>query len=92
MRDEYEFEWDEAKSRSNARKHGLSFEAATAIWDDPMFAEAYLTGDPEDRWAAVGQVARGVYLTAVFTRRGGRIRIISARRSTKGEVDVYDRH
>ena len=92
MQDDYEFEWDEAKNRSNAQKHGVSFEDARAIWDDAMLAEIHLTSEPEDRWAAIGKTGKSDHLTAIITYREGKIRIISARKATKKEVDIYDQH
>lgn len=89
MKEDYEFEWDEAKSVSNSQKHGVTFEDATAIWDDPMFAELHLVSEPEDRWAVIGQVAKGGFLTAIITYRDERVRIISARKATKKEADLY---
>lgn len=87
-----EFEWDENKNRSNIRKHDVSFEDVLAIWNDPMLAIVHLASSPEDRWAAIGQAGKDDYLTAIITYRGEKVRIISARQSTKREVDVYDRH
>lgn len=57
-----------------------------------MFVEIHLVSEPEDRWAAIGRVAKDAYLTAIITYREERVRIISARPSTKKEVDIYDRH
>ena len=92
MKEDYEFEWDEAKAMSNAHKHGVSFEEAMAIWDDPMFAEVHLQSDPEDRWAVIGQIAKDMFLTAIITYRYDRVRIISARKSTKKETDVHGKN
>lgn len=92
MQEDYDFEWDEAKSESNFRKHGVSFTDARRIWDDPCFIEAYLTSEPEDRWAVVGRLGKSDYLTAIVTYRNGKVRIISARKSTKKEVDVYGKN
>ena len=92
MQEDYEFEWDKAKSESNLRKHGVSFAEARRIWDDPCFIEVYLTSEPEDRWAVVGRLGKSDYLTAIVTHREGKVRIISARKSTKKEVDVYGKN
>lgn len=89
MREDYVFEWDDAKAASNAEKHGVTFEQATGIWDDPMFGEVHLTSDPEDRWAVIGRVGKNVCLTAIVTYRGENVRIISARKSTKKEMRIY---
>ena len=92
MQDDYLYEWDDAKSESNASKHGISFSLAQRIWDDPMFVEVHLESKPEDRWAVIGRVAKVVYVTAIITYRDERIRIISARKSTRKELDIYDKH
>lgn len=89
MREDYEFEWDEAKNASNSKKHGVTFSDATQIWNDPMFLEVLLTSEPEERRAVIGKVGKNDYLTAIVTYRGSAIRIISARKSTKKEVDAY---
>lgn len=89
MKESYEFEWDEAKDAVNRRKHGISFEEAEAIWDDPMFVEVHVMDVPEDRWVTIGRVGKNAYLTAAITYRGERIRIISARRSSRKEIEAY---
>ncbi len=92
MKEDYLFEWDERKSLANRRKHGVSFQDAQGIWDDPMFAEVHLISDPEDRWAVIGRTAKNHHLTAIITYRKDAVRIISARPSTKKEIDIYDQH
>lgn len=91
MRDEYEFEWDPAKSASNAAKHGVSFDEAIAIWDDSRWIKLRARLVPEERWIAIGCVGPNKFLTAAITFREERIRIISARRSSKKEIDLYGR-
>jgi len=57
------FEWNDDKARSNKAKHGVSFEAACAAFDDPNFVE-YEDADPtEFRFVRIGRV--GVLLVAV---------------------------
>ena len=84
-----EFEFDQAKSDANKAKHGLDFAEAQRLWDDPMGLEIGPFQHPEVR---LGWVARldGRIWTAIFTRRGGRIRLISARRARKDEVTRYE--
>lgn len=92
MQDDEIFEWDGAKAASNAKKHGISFEQARAIWDDPLCLIVKTAYPLEDRWVAIGRVAPSRYLSAVITYRGDdpeRIRIISARESTKQEIGAY---
>jgi len=56
---QYNFEWDPVKARSNADKHGVTFEQATGVFKDPMalskFDEDSSSSD-EDRWITLGQV------------------------------------
>ncbi len=89
------FEWDERKNRANRAKHGVSFEAATLVFDDP-----HAVGVPEhseereERWKTLGIAAGVVPLLVVHTHReeGGEefIRIISARKATPWERKIYE--
>ena len=92
MQDEWEFDWDPNKSKVNAKKHGISFEDARKMWEDTYLKEVHLYSDMEERWAAIARLPRGFY-TAIITYRGEySIRIISVRKSTKKEVEVYAKH
>jgi uncharacterized protein len=84
-----DFEFDPAKSAANKSKHGIDFEDAQELWNDPnrTFAPA-LTG-PEPRFVAIGKIGDKVW-TVVFTWRGDRVRIISVRRARKNEVERYE--
>ncbi len=84
-----DFEYDSEKSESNKSKHGINFEEAKALWNDPYsyIAPAKTTG--EERFLVVGEID-GVSWTAVVTFRGENVRIISVRRSRGTEIDVYD--
>ena len=84
-----EFEFDPAKSVSNVEKHGIDFEAIRAIWQDVMRVEIPARTTDEPRWLVVGQIG-GKHWSAVVTYRGQRVRIISARRSRKEEVALYE--
>ena len=89
MRD-LRFEWDDAKAAANARKHGVTFDAARAVFDDPRaLIEVAHTGD-EPRDSTIGMTGSNVLLV-VSTDRNDRIRIISARRATRHEQDRYVR-
>ncbi len=85
------FEFDPAKSAANAAKHGIDFEQAQTLWDDPesIELETVYHGD-EERQIIIGCLD-GRHWTAVCTRRDGRIRIISVRRSRPRERDAYVR-
>jgi uncharacterized DUF497 family protein len=88
--------WDPKKDRANKRDHGLSFETAQLVFDDPL-AVSRLDDDPdESRWQTVGRVG-GVTILVVhtwpeFSRHGtGTIgRIISARKATAHERKAYE--
>lgn len=84
-----EFEWDPAKSLSNARKHGISFEESRTLFADSECIEVRLAYPDEPRWAVVGMM-RGKHWTAIVTYRGSRTRIISVRRSHPNEERAYD--
>jgi uncharacterized DUF497 family protein len=84
-----EFEFDPAKSVSNVEKHGIDFEAIRAIWQDVMRVEIPARTTDEPRWLVVGQIG-GKHWSVVVTYRGQRVRIISARRSRKEEVALYE--
>lgn len=87
------FAWDPAKSRSNERKHGVSFEEAqTAFHDDG--AMIYFDPDhsgEEDRFLLLGMSARERVLVVCHCYRESDtlVRIISARRADKGEREAY---
>jgi len=83
------FEWDPAKSASNKLKHGIDFQAATAIWEDGRRIEIDVVRTGEPRQLSVGR-ANGKMWTAVTTRRGEAVRLISVRRSRKEEVAQYE--
>jgi uncharacterized protein len=79
-----EFEWDEAKNRVNRAKHGFDFTYASRIFSGSV--RQFLDPRPwgERRVVATGQV-EGRYITVVYTRRGDRVRIISARPARRAE-------
>jgi hypothetical protein len=83
-----EFEFDPAKSASNLEKHGIDFDAVQAIWQDVMRVEVPARTADEPRWLVVGQIDGKHW--SVVTYREQRVRIISARRSRKEEVALYE--
>lgn len=96
---DYNFEWDPVKAALNARKHGVTFEQASSVFNDPMaltvFDEENST-ENEDRWVTLGQTNRQIYLVIVHTYREHKrdavtIRLISARHATKHEINQYER-
>jgi uncharacterized DUF497 family protein len=86
-----EFEWDDAKARSNLAKHGVPFAYSTRLFLDPdrVVFDASHEGDAEVRQKAVGLI-EGRLFVVVFTERSGAYRIISARRANLQEQRAYD--
>ena len=84
-----EFEFDERKSRTNKKKHGVDFVEAQSLWNDAGLLEIPLKSDDEPRWLLIGRMG-GKFWSAIVTRRGERIRIISVRRSRDEERELYE--
>ncbi len=84
-----DFEFDSKKSQSNKKKHGIDFYQAQELWDDSDFIEIPARMSDEPRFLVVGQIS-GEYWSAIITYRREKIRIISARRSRKEEIDIYE--
>ena len=87
--DDLEFDYDPAKSQANLAKHGINFEDAKRLWDDPDALELPRVASPELRWIVIARLD-GRCWTAVITVRGGVIRIISVRCSRQKEVALYE--
>jgi len=83
------FEYDQEKSARNKRKHGIDFDEAQALWDDPEFVEIPAKATDEPRALVIGRIG-GKHWSAVITHRGGGIRLISVRRSRKEEMEIYE--
>ncbi|HFD86373.1 MAG TPA: BrnT family toxin [Gammaproteobacteria bacterium] len=83
------FEYDERKSQSNLKKHGIDFIEAQALWRDPYLIEIPARTTDELRFLVIGKI-REKYWSAVVTPRNGNIRIISVRRSRTEEVTIYE--
>lgn len=85
------FEWDAGNSDKNWLRHEVrQAEAEQALLNTPLVVNATTThGSAEPRSIALGQTDAGRLLTVVFTVRGTRIRVISARTMSKTERKVY---
>jgi hypothetical protein len=89
------FEWDERKNLTNNKKHGISFEDAAYVFSDiealTIFDEKH--SDVEDRWVTIGKIKNSNIIVVVHTIRIrnniNSIRIISARKADKDEVNEY---
>ena len=84
-----EFEFDRLKSQRNMKKHGIDFVEAQALWEDSDCIEIPATTIDEPRFMVVGKISE-THWSTIFTYRGGKIRIISARRSRKEEIELYE--
>ena len=90
------FEWDEVKNQKNQRKHGISFEVATLVFDDPLRIEQQERFvDGEERWQTIGMIHGVLLVLVAHTIRleddTEIIRLISARDATKAERRKYER-
>lgn len=89
------FEWDEAKNQANQRKHGIDFDTASFVFDDPnAVSEQERVKNGERRWQTLGLVGGLVVVLVAHTVRFEDeyevIRIISARRAAPSERKRYD--
>ncbi len=86
------FEWDENKAKANLVKHGVAFNEAKSVFDDPFYIDFY---DPdhsedEDRYLIIGQSRQSRLLVVSYTERQDTVRLISAREATRREKDAYE--
>jgi uncharacterized DUF497 family protein len=86
------FEWDPARAAANLKKHGVSFEEAVTVFQDPL---AKIHADPDHsedelRQILIGHSAQNRVLLVSFTDRRDRIRLISAREATRREHKEYE--
>jgi uncharacterized DUF497 family protein len=85
------FEWDDEKNAANIRKHGISFEEASVVFQGPHFSrDDDRSGYDEERTITIGMIGFALFVVVVHTDRSGNIRIISARKATKRERKTYD--
>jgi len=85
-----EFEFDAAKSESNARKHGIDFVEAQKLWKErTLEIPSNYTG--ESRYLVIGQINQ-IFWSAIITYRHEKVRIISVRRSRKKEIQFWHDH
>ena len=87
-----DYEWNPEKATRNLERHGVSFEEAATVFDDPLYVDFY---DPdhsveEHRYISIGSSREGRLLLVSFTERGSVIRIISAREPTAAERKAYE--
>jgi uncharacterized DUF497 family protein len=95
------FEWDEGKNQVNLQKHGITFEFAALVFDDPnclITLDRIDDGTGELRWAAIGQAEAGSNIVVLVVGHVYRednnngeeiIRIVSARKASKNDIRRY---
>jgi uncharacterized DUF497 family protein len=84
------FEWDEEKDLVNRRKHGISFEEASTIFDGPVLSLEDEGHQSEIRERSYGLIGGVVAACVIHTDRDGVTRIISARKATRNERKLFD--
>jgi len=85
-------EWDPVKAETNLKKHQVSFEEASTVFNDPLFI-TFLDVEhsvDEERYITVGLSKANRLLLIAHTERKGVTRIISARKATKNEQRFYE--
>ena len=94
---QFQFEWDKIKAITNLHKHGVSFELASTIFNDPRLltiADLEHSG-VEERWFSIGLASNGAILSTVYLWLDSdsattKIRLISAREATRAEIRNYE--
>jgi len=84
-----EFEFDPRKSKASLDKHGISFDEAAQLWNDPRFIEVPARTNDEPRFLVIARLEKK-YWSAIITYRDAKIRIISVRRSRQEEIEIYE--
>ncbi len=85
------FEWDALKNEANIAKHGIGFDRAKAVFDNPILTTIDDRFDYRElRQNSIGIIGAVVVLVVIHTDRDGVCRIISARPATKTERRMYD--
>jgi hypothetical protein len=94
---ETRFTWDSAKAERNQRIHGISFETAKEVFDDPNHVAGenyFIESEGEQRYQLIGMSKNLALLLVVFVDRSGRdvevIHLISARRAVDYEKSIYE--
>ncbi len=91
------FEWDKNKEKRNILKHNVTFEQASYVFADPFVLNRFDDehSEDEDRYVLLGKSLNETILVVVHTFRDENgiefVRIISARKATKNEKNVYQK-
>ena len=91
--DEVEFEWDEGNRNKIFERHGITVEEAESVFKDKnsVVLPDVEHSQNEERFVIVGKDLVGKKMHMIFTMRGNKIRVISARRMHKKEVARYEK-
>ena len=84
------YEYDSNKSLSNKQKHGIDFEEAKLLWNDDRMIEILTSYEDEERFINIGKINNKFYSVVTTIREKEKIRIISARRARKKEIELYE--
>jgi uncharacterized protein len=87
-----DFVWNEDKAANNLAKHGVSFEEAATIFEDPYFIEFFDPdhSDDEDRFIMIGMSNRQRLLVVSHSESNGSVCLISAREASQQERQAYE--
>lgn len=87
-----QFEWDKEKAAANLKKHGVSFEEASTVWQDFFYIDLYDEehSRKENRFLFIGESEQNRLLIISYTERENKVRIISARELTSKEKREYE--
>jgi uncharacterized DUF497 family protein len=93
----YNFIWDNNKAGANLKKHGISFERAATVFNDPYALTIFDKdhSENESRWITLGMDAGGILIVVCHTfdeslKADTQLRIYSARKATKNEKNQYE--
>ena len=87
-----QFEWNSDKANTNLKKHGISFNEASTVFNDPLsitFPDPDHS-DGEERYVIIGLSSASRILIVTHTDRADRVRIVSAREATRNERRFYE--
>ena len=84
------YQWDNNKAAANLRKHGIDFADAVLVFSDDLAITVSDDRFNEERFITIGIDALDRVLVVVYTYRGTKIRLISARSATRQERQQYE--
>ncbi len=85
------FDWDKANIKKNEIKHKVYYrESEQVFFDKPIYFKDEKHSKTEDRFYAIGETNKGRRLIIIFTKRSGKVRVISARNQSKKEKKLYE--